>query len=451
MLTITGHTDIPEGTTQMVTAVVPPYLGGDLTVAWDLDDDGTFETTLFDAQAIDGAFTQPIRVQLRDGTTILAEIAETLIVTNQPPQILDMQIERPVGVVGTYLGGNATFADFPGDVVAAAWDWGDGVVDSAGILDDRVVLSTHMYTAAGTYTATLTLTDDAGAQAQQAIPVKVVEPLIVTFTGPTTLPEGSTATLGYIASRPAEVTLEDWDGDGDGSFETPAPTFLLDANQRDGPSSFPVTVRVVTFEDVAAIETVMITVTNVPLTVGAVTASGTPSAGQLITYQARISDPGVNDTFTAQWTWGDGTTRVGEVVRDAQGWFTRSTHAYAPGNSTIGVTVTDDDGGTGTAQGAVTVAGTLAAVSPVLECVAPQPDGTFVAWFGYRNPNTTPVTLAIGTTNRFTPTPTNRGQPTVFQPGRQVRVFSVAFPGTNLVWTLHGRTSTASRNSTRCP
>lgn len=306
MLAITGHTAIAEGSTQVVTALVPAYLGGELTVAWDLDGDDTVETSgqtvVVDAQAIDGLATQLIRVQLRDGTTILAAIAESITVTNQPPQILEMQIERPVGVVGTYLGGNAIYVDVPSDVIDAQWDWGDGVVDSGTFIDDRVILSTHMYMAAGTYTATLTLTDDAGAQTQQAIPVRVVEPLTVTFDGPTTLVEGSTANRTVVASRPDEITTVDWDIDGDGSFETPAATIVLDAMQRDGPSSFPVTVRVVTFEDVAAIATVMITVTNAPPTVGAVTASGTPTAGQLTTYQARISDPGVNDTFTAQWT-----------------------------------------------------------------------------------------------------------------------------------------------------
>jgi hypothetical protein len=30
-------------------------------------------------------------------------------------------------------------------------------------------------------------------------------------------------------------------------------------------------------------------------------------------------------------------------------------------------------------------------------------------------------------------------------------MFSVPFDGNNLVWTLAGRTSTASRNSARCP
>ena len=274
------------------------------------------------------------------------------------------------------------------------------------------------------------------------------EPLAVTFDGPTTLVEGSTATLGYRASRPDEVTMEDWDLDGDGNFATPAATIVLDAAQRDGPSSFPIRVRVVTVDAVTTIAIVIITVTNVPPTVSAVTSGGTPTAGQVITYQAHLSDLGVNDTFITQWAWGAGTTSVGEVVRDAQGWLTRSTHAYAPGSYTIGVAVTDDDGATGTAQGAVTVTGTLAAVSPVLECVAAQPDGTFVAWFGYRNPNASPVTLAVGTTNRFTPTPANRGQPTVFQPGRQVRVFTVAFPGTNLVGHL-GCTSPLWANSVR--
>ncbi len=82
-------------------------------------------------------------------------------------------------------------------------------------------------------------------------------------------------------------------------------------------------------------------------------------------------------------------------------------------------------------------------VSPVLERVKDNCDGTYTAWFGYDNPNSDTVTIEIGEYNRFTGTE-NRGQPVTFAPGRKVEVYSVEFNGENLVWTLSGRTSTAS-------
>jgi len=101
------------------------------------------------------------------------------------------------------------------------------------------------------------------------------------------------------------------------------------------------------------------------------------------------------------------------------------------------------------------------AVKPVLECVIDNYDGTFTARFGYLNENTVAVEIPVGANNKFTPAPEDRGQTTVFQPGRvgqpgDVGAFSVVFDGSNLVWTLKGpdgstRTSTASSNSKRCP
>jgi len=89
-------------------------------------------------------------------------------------------------------------------------------------------------------------------------------------------------------------------------------------------------------------------------------------------------------------------------------------------------------------------------VRPVLECVAAREDGTYSAFFGYKNENAFAYTIPIGNKNRFVPGPSNRGQPTVFQPGRVQAAFEVAFDGNALVWVLNGRTATASRNSARC-
>jgi hypothetical protein len=108
-----------------------------------------------------------------------------------------------------------------------------------------------------------------------------------------------------------------------------------------------------------------------------------------------------------------------------------------------------------TATATFTTTAPKKAVRPVLECVVKNGSGTYTARFGYQNDNTAAVTIPVGPNNKFTPSPQNRGQTTVFQPGRVRNAFSVVFDGNNLVWYLkgpdgQGRTSTASRYSTRC-
>jgi len=82
-------------------------------------------------------------------------------------------------------------------------------------------------------------------------------------------------------------------------------------------------------------------------------------------------------------------------------------------------------------------------VRPVLEKVIDNCDSTYTAYFGYKNDNDTDVEIPVGNENKFTGNK-NRGQPATFKPGRHVSVFSVVFDGSNLVWSLDGRTSTAS-------
>ena len=94
-------------------------------------------------------------------------------------------------------------------------------------------------------------------------------------------------------------------------------------------------------------------------------------------------------------------------------------------------------------------------LNPVTECVSDNGDGTFTAYFGYQSTYATAVNQAVGGKNKISPGNANRGQPAVFQPGRQQRVFSVVFDGNALVWTLSGPndkggTATASRTSAVC-
>lgn len=87
---------------------------------------------------------------------------------------------------------------------------------------------------------------------------------------------------------------------------------------------------------------------------------------------------------------------------------------------------------------------------PVLECVSANGDGTYTAVFGTNNPSAVTDASPIGRANSFSPAPADRGQPTSIAPGRSVAVFSVVFDGNNLVWSLNGRTSTASAGSRPC-
>ncbi|NOK62478.1 MAG: 3',5'-cyclic AMP phosphodiesterase CpdA [Chloroflexi bacterium AL-W] len=88
----------------------------------------------------------------------------------------------------------------------------------------------------------------------------------------------------------------------------------------------------------------------------------------------------------------------------------------------------------------------LEGISPVLECVVANNDGSYTARFGYDYVGRGRTRIAVGPDNRFTPEPQDRGQPEVFVSGRWRDMFTVDFDGSDLVWTLNGRTTTASDN-----
>lgn len=90
-------------------------------------------------------------------------------------------------------------------------------------------------------------------------------------------------------------------------------------------------------------------------------------------------------------------------------------------------------------------------VSPIFDGWEETPDGSRLFYFGYINRHTSEVAVAIGAENGFGPSPADRGQPTVFLPGRHEHVFTIKVPATmpgKLVWTLKSemgvQTATAS-------
>jgi hypothetical protein len=92
-------------------------------------------------------------------------------------------------------------------------------------------------------------------------------------------------------------------------------------------------------------------------------------------------------------------------------------------------------------------------VTPAVNCITANADGTFVAVFGYTNTSSAVVTLTKGgSDNEVTPANLDGQQPESFQPGTIDGAFkvTVAARGT-ATWTLHGhRQAVASVSSPTC-
>jgi hypothetical protein len=129
-------------------------------------------------------------------------------------------------------------------------------------------------------------------------------------------------------------------GNGDGTWNW---SQLLS----EGPANFSIAVTA-SDGDLSAIDTFAVTVNNLPPAITA--TSGAPTSSELsagLEVSAQFSDPGVLDTHTATFSWGDGTSSPGVVSEVWGSGSAVANHLYSsPGFYTISVTVTDDDGAT---------------------------------------------------------------------------------------------------------
>lgn len=94
-------------------------------------------------------------------------------------------------------------------------------------------------------------------------------------------------------------------------------------------------------------------------------------------------------------------------------------------------------------------------LKPTFDCVAPNPQGTLTAFFGYDNKNGVSVTVPFGTKNSLARDTINQ-RPTRFLPGAHHFAFGVDFATNQTVtWTLSPENSpkttlTVNQNSRRC-
>lgn len=176
-------------------------------------------------------------------------------------------------------------------------------------------------------------------------------PVIESAASDATVAEGSTAaTAGAFTDPDGDHLALTCEGACTGFVDHDDGSWDWNGVEPEGPASHAVTI---TADD--GLETVSdsftVTVTNLPPDITA--TSAVPSMHALDTVlavSAAFNDPGVLDTHTAVFSWGDGTTSPGTVTEAAGTGAAEAKHAYAAsGTYTITVTITDDDGASDTA------------------------------------------------------------------------------------------------------
>ncbi|MEF2977726.1 PKD domain-containing protein [Subtercola sp. YIM 133946] len=229
--------------------------------------------------------------------------------------------------------------DSDGTVAGYAWDFGDGATDTSKT-------PTHVYSAAGTYTVTLTVTDNKGATGVFTNTVTTVAPrvnvaptasftnaidhLVLTVDGTGSADSDGTVT-GYL-----------WNF-GDGSSATTATATHTYAT----PGTRTVTLTVTDNDGATGTSTTSVTaVANPPANIPPTAAFTSTNTDLTASFDASDSADADGTIASYSWNFGDGTSGTGKSV----------THAYGTaGTYSVVLTVTDNKGAKGTSTGSVAV------------------------------------------------------------------------------------------------
>jgi len=171
--------------------------------------------------------------------------------------------------------------------------------------------------------------------------------------GPYVVEEGSTVTLDGSRSLDPDgdpLTFA-WDLDADGIFEVSGARPIFSAEYVDGPQDITVALQVCDDRGACSTAETLVSVTNAPPSVSTIDiALEAVRVGTDIRVSATFTDPGLLDTHTSAWDWGDGTTSTGSISEaNGRGSVTGSHEYGSTGLYTIKLIVTDDDGASGEA------------------------------------------------------------------------------------------------------
>jgi len=361
-LALFGDATVNEGLTYTLTLGDITDPGTDTVTQWIVHwGDGTSDTYTSDGDVTHVYADDDPTATPSDGTTITVDLVDedgthvaagtkAIMVFNVAPVV-------SAGADATILEGGTfsqpgSFTDPGTDAWTATVDYGDGSGVQALPLTGKAFALSHVYADNGSYTVTVTITDDDTGTHADTVTVTVDNvPPTIALTGDATVNEGSTytLTLGGITD-PGTDTVTEWIVHwGDGTSDTyTSGGDVTHVYADDDPTATPSDGTTITVDLVdedgthLAAGTKAITVFNVAPVVSA-GADATILEGGTFSQTGSFTDPGT-DAWTATVDYGDGS---GVQALTLTGKIFALSHVYADnGSYTVTVTITDDDTGT---------------------------------------------------------------------------------------------------------
>jgi RHS repeat-associated protein len=333
-------------------AVTPTNI---LTYSWNFGDNapavsGQNVTHTF---ADNGTYTVTLVVTDKQG--IATSQTTTVQVDNVAPTIRNILKPNRINE-GQAAQFSVTAAD-PGtqDTLTYSWNFGDNTSAEAG----QTV--SHTFADNGIYDVVVTATDKDGGATTKTVKITVsnVAPAIVNILKPAKISEGQAAQFSVEATDfgTLDTLTYSWNfGDNTGAItgQEVSHTFVNNG-------TYTVAVTAIDKDGGTTVKTVRVTVDNVAPTIIDIVKPTTINEGQLVAFSASATDPGIKDTLTYRWNFGDNTSSVlGQSV----------THSFADnGSYKVLLTVTDKNGGT-TSQDFMVVVDNVAPV--IAEIIKPS-------------------------------------------------------------------------------
>ncbi len=243
--------------------------------------------------------------------------AFTLTAPNNPP-VINQLSNQSINEGATYSA-SGSFTDTDSTSWTGTVDYGDGGGTQTLTLSGTNFTLNHTYTTAGTFTVTVSVTDNQGATGTGTATVTVnAPPQVNSFSGGTINEGGTYTSNGSFTDSDSTswtATVDYGDGGGANALTLNSDkTFSLSHVYKDN-GTYTVTVSVTNNQGATGTGTATVTTNNVVPTVGTITAPSSPViVNTSITASANFTDPGVLDTHTASWNWGDGNTTTGTVT-----------------------------------------------------------------------------------------------------------------------------------------
>ncbi len=339
-LVISGNNTLAEGSTYTLNlSATDP--GVDTISKWVITwGDGTIQTINSNPSsathifADNGSYTITATATDEDGT--YNANSKSLTVTNVAPTLV-ISGGNSIAEGSTYTL-NLSATD-PGADTISAWviTWGDGTIQT---INSNPSSATHIFADNGSYTISATATDEDGTYNanSKSVTVTNVAPTLV-ISGNSTVPEGSTYTLGLSATDPSADTISKWVITwGDGSIQT------INSNPSSATHTFAdngaytISATATDEDGTYSANSKALTVTNVPPTL-VISGNNTLPEGSTYTLNLSATDPGADTINKWVITWGDG------AIQTINSNPSSATHVFVDnGSYTISATATDEDG-----------------------------------------------------------------------------------------------------------